>query len=555
MVQYKYKFSVVTAVYKVEDYVAETIESLIAQDIGFENIQLILVDDGTPDKSGEICDRYAEKYPNITVIHTENGGVSSARNVGLEKVEGKYVNFLDADDKLSADTLKNVWNFFEKHYDETDVVTIPLIFFDGYTGIHPLNYKFEGDSRVVDLNVNWDYIQLSTSSTFIKKDILMKFRFDTRLAYAEDAQLLQKVLLNRQTLGVVTDSEYLYRRRTTGAPSAIQSSFKSLGWYLPYLKHFQQHTINYATENYGKTPKFIQFTLMYDLQWRIKRPTLPYDILSKEETEEYISIIKKIFSYIDDDVIMAQRQIYKEHKFLIFMLKYGCVPEIKSTENDIVYRFSKEAEFRPSEFKSKLSFLEIKNNQLILEGIVARINIPFDSFEITAYVNGISQKCEVSELGKPTVALDNEISKNYRYRVHIPLEEGKKYEIKIGAIINGIDVVFTRLESTQYLPVTDAYKASYCKIGNLIVKKKKNLIKIQKSNPIKHLLYEIMFLLEILFKKSRNGKKAAVMRIMMHICKLFVKKPIWLISDRASVAGDNGEAFFRYMVKNHPEID
>ena len=81
MANYKYKFSIVTAVYNVEDYVAETIESIIKQDIGFENIQLILVDDGSPDGSGAICDEYAKKYPdNITVVHKENGGVSSARN-------------------------------------------------------------------------------------------------------------------------------------------------------------------------------------------------------------------------------------------------------------------------------------------------------------------------------------------------------------------------------------------------------------------------------------------------------------------------------------------
>ena len=116
---YRYKFSVVSAVYNVENFVSETIDSLIAQDIGFENIQVILVNDGSADKSGEICDEYAAKYPdNIVVIHTENAGLSSARNLGLEKAEGKYINFLDADDMLTPETMSNVWNFFEEHYDE-----------------------------------------------------------------------------------------------------------------------------------------------------------------------------------------------------------------------------------------------------------------------------------------------------------------------------------------------------------------------------------------------------------------------------------------------------
>ena len=101
MAEYKYKFSIVSAVYNVELFVAETIESIIAQDIGFENVQLILVDDGSPDNSGAICDEYAQKYPdNIVVIHKENGGVSSARNVGLDVAKGEYIGVVDGDDLI-----------------------------------------------------------------------------------------------------------------------------------------------------------------------------------------------------------------------------------------------------------------------------------------------------------------------------------------------------------------------------------------------------------------------------------------------------------------------
>ena len=76
--EYEYKFSIIMAVYNVENYVAEAIDSLIAQDIGFEeNVQLILIDDGSKDKSGEICDEYASLWPNnIVSLHKENGGVS-----------------------------------------------------------------------------------------------------------------------------------------------------------------------------------------------------------------------------------------------------------------------------------------------------------------------------------------------------------------------------------------------------------------------------------------------------------------------------------------------
>ena len=112
-----FKFSVVIPIYNVEGFLAETIDSVIAQDIGFEqNIQMILVNDGSPDHSEEICLAYQKKYPdNIVYVKQENAGVSAARNHGMDYVKGKYVNFLDSDDKWSPDAFSCVYRFFEKH--------------------------------------------------------------------------------------------------------------------------------------------------------------------------------------------------------------------------------------------------------------------------------------------------------------------------------------------------------------------------------------------------------------------------------------------------------
>lgn len=123
---YPYIFSLIMAVYNVELYLKEAIESVIAQSIGIDRIQLILVDDGSPDNSGAICDAYAARYPdNIFVIHKENGGVSSARNRGLEIAQGQYVNFMDSDDKLSRNACKKAYEFLQTHPNEVDVVSIP----------------------------------------------------------------------------------------------------------------------------------------------------------------------------------------------------------------------------------------------------------------------------------------------------------------------------------------------------------------------------------------------------------------------------------------------
>lgn len=97
------KISVVVPVYKVEKYIDRCIASLIKQD--FKYFEVILVDDGSPDNCGKICDKYAKKYDYITVLHKSNGGLSSARNAGIQVAKGEYLFFVDSDDWIAPQAL------------------------------------------------------------------------------------------------------------------------------------------------------------------------------------------------------------------------------------------------------------------------------------------------------------------------------------------------------------------------------------------------------------------------------------------------------------------
>ena len=88
--------SVIGPVYNVEPYLAQCINSILSQ--SFEDFEVLLVDDGSKDKSGAICDEYARKDSGVRVFHKENGGVSSARNLGLDNVRGEWIAFVDSDD-------------------------------------------------------------------------------------------------------------------------------------------------------------------------------------------------------------------------------------------------------------------------------------------------------------------------------------------------------------------------------------------------------------------------------------------------------------------------
>ena len=100
--------SVIIPVYNVEKYITKTIESVLIQT--YTNFELILVDDGSQDNSGQICDIYSAKDQRVRVIHKKNGGVSSARNVGIDLSSGKYIAFIDGDDFVSEYYLETLHN-------------------------------------------------------------------------------------------------------------------------------------------------------------------------------------------------------------------------------------------------------------------------------------------------------------------------------------------------------------------------------------------------------------------------------------------------------------
>ena len=99
--------SIIVPVYKAEKYIHQCIDSLLAQT--YRNIEVILVDDGSPDNCGKICDEYAAKDYRVKVIHQQNGGVSAARNVGLANATGEWITFVDADDSVTCAYIEQLY--------------------------------------------------------------------------------------------------------------------------------------------------------------------------------------------------------------------------------------------------------------------------------------------------------------------------------------------------------------------------------------------------------------------------------------------------------------
>ncbi|MDO4921680.1 MAG: CDP-glycerol glycerophosphotransferase family protein [Phascolarctobacterium sp.] len=556
---YKFKISIVMAVYNVEQFLAAAIESVIKQDIGFqENVQLILVDDGSTDKSGKICDEFAVRFPdNIIVMHQENGGVSSARNEGLRHIEGKYVNFLDADDMLSEETLKNVFNFFEKHYEVVDVVSIPIMFFDGQSGNHILNYKFNQGSRIIDLEQEYDCVQLSLSSAFVKHDIAKEIYFDSRLQYAEDAKECLRILCAKKKLGVVKEAQYNYRKRSSGEQSALQKALLKKAWYMPSLNYFSYSSLNKAKELCGEAPLFVQYTLMYDLQWRFKvNIRVIRDTLSEEEAREFIKACFDILVNFEDKIILGQRHITPEVKSFLLAKKHNATPEIGADANgDLAVNINGTSVIALKQCALRLEFINIANGSMEIEG--AMTVIPTETpTEICVSVNGKFLPCEINDARKICSECWGEL-----------ISEAKAFKVKIDSIgacdiceikfYEKVDNQLVEKESVRFgkfFPLTKSFKNSYALLGGYTLTYEDNALRVSKSSVIKSIAQEVKLLGEFC-SKGQAAKKAIVSRCLYHAMKPFFKNEIWLFSDRINKADDNGEALFKYVNENNLPVN
>lgn len=204
------KVSVIVPVYRVEKYLGKCIESILHQT--YPNWELLLVDDGSPDRSGRICDEYDKKDARIKVIHKENGGVSSARNIGIEQAKGDYVMFVDADDWLDSNCIETCFN----KNDNVDLIRF---------GMQSIYEEGGSPKSIITINENLtiiDYRKLLVSRKTIlgvcggiyKRSIFTQqsIRFDESLLMGEDWLFNYNYVKHCSTLCIIDKPLYIYNR-------------------------------------------------------------------------------------------------------------------------------------------------------------------------------------------------------------------------------------------------------------------------------------------------------------------------------------------------------
>lgn len=544
-----FDFTVIIPVYKAEKYLKNAIESIIAQTAGFNNIQLIIVDDGSPDESFLIYESYQEKYPsNIICIKQENSGVSAARNAGLRIASGKIITFLDADDMWPEDAFEKAKNFLDLH-PEIDAAACKLEYFGAKTGFsHPLNWKFRGD-RIIHILKSPEAIQMHIASCFIRKEALFKRKFTEGMKYAEDSKLITSIILDKNAYGALSSVHYLYQKREDES-SAIDRCRFDEDFYIPSIQMFHQEILEESMNRFGYIHPYVQYVCAYDIQWRVKKPT-PDDILTDELQKEYEDAIRLTLKHIDDKVILKQKNIWGEHKILCLSMKYGysAARNLVQDGNTLYFRGNAVASSYSSALL-KIAYLKVKNQVLYIEGL---INTPLhpEDYRITIQEdNGLVMPIASMEdfRKKEKVSVYGHYYYEKWFKAYISIKSLRDKEISFYFSYKGAPPVKMNPGFTDTCRLNTSTKEGYLITGGYVIERKGSTFIIHPAENYDCFTKELKYDRLLLKKKVW---KIPVYRIISILLNKFKKKEIWIISDREDAAGDNGEAFFRFMQKKN----
>lgn len=544
-------FSVIMPIYNTGKYLNDSIGSLLNQTIGFEkNIQLILVNDGSTDDSEEMCLKYKNQYfNNIIYVLKKNGGLSSARNIGLDYATGQFINFLDPDDLWSNNTFKYVSKFFKLH-PKIDLVAGRMKYFEANEDFHPLDYKFY-KSRIIDLREEYKCIHMSVSSCFFRSSAIYTKKFIEGLISGEDTRFVNILLLNKPFMGVLRKALYFYRKRADSSSIVQTSKFNDVFYFItPKLVH--HYLLNLSMALYNKALPFIKYYIAYDLLFRIIGQSYKYLNLSK--LVKYHQIILKLLKIVDDKFILEQKNVGNIIKFYALSKKHD-----EDMRNYINFNNGKLSYFGRDIINPKvdkniivLKFIEIKNNFLHIE---ARDNCWLqkekyyyfckfgNSIYFPAYRNleFLDYKTMFGTILKGTIIIfDIRLDENY---INQTIQFFFSYKNKT------IEIYPSFGYFSHIPPINNGYYIN----GNFILNYNNSRLKIFANTENLSDYFEIKYCEEL--EKHDKKEIIQIREKAIKYNKKIKKNEIWLIHDRPNKAGDNGESFFRYLkIKNPCDI-
>lgn len=290
----KKKISLIIPMYNVEEYLEECLDSVVNQDYGVENIEVILIDDGSSDGTLEIAKRYASKYGFILLINSQNSGQAISRNNGIKKASGEYIAFLDSDDMLSENNLSSLYE--EAIRTDADIVVARLNSFDSKGEYGYYSDKFINERKVTNIYNSPKLLDcISICSKLYKTNVIKNVEFLSN-TYHEDNSFTMTALFEAKNIAIYP--EYLYLRRYREGEN--KSTMQKLNY----------KTFNDLILNFNETLKNVDSDSNLTFLYKHMIKKLNNYMITRVKKEDYNKAkddIKKFISGIDINGLQKNR--------------------------------------------------------------------------------------------------------------------------------------------------------------------------------------------------------------------------------------------------------
>ena len=547
-----FEISVVIPVYNSEEYLGETLESVAAQTVGMDAVQVVIVDDGSTDGSAAICRSFQDRYPANVVFHQQpNGGVSSARNAGLDRASGRIVTCLDSDDQWTPESFAYAVDFFDNQENNVDVLVGELTLFEGEDHTHPLAYRFPKDKdSIIRLGDRPCDIQSTIGNCFFLREAIGDIRFDEDLTTSEDTLFVNRVILHKCAYAVTPFCTYLYRKRQDGS---------SLSQVITYSKHMQnldvcERVLEASRRAKGRVLPFAQAVALYIIGWQLLGKAS--DALSAEDAANWSAAVRKIVADADADVIANARWLTREKKIVLYRLKYGVdvFKELVWVDRDRGLLDGMQLISMNAKAPCYLYEITPQGTTLHIEGTtdIDILGMPFELF-VRDEKSGERFNAHLSPFptdNRRTLAKES-VCKGMRFTLDLPLEPERSFSFRARFCGRVQEVILTP-HYGNFAIFSQSMKRDYHRFGGVMVKHIGKQLRTYRATWRMAVVSELRRWAEILRSKkgtSRLRFEYVWLRLCYRVHRLLFKKPIWIFGDKEWKAGDNAENVYRYAMK------
>ncbi|MGG7079208.1 bifunctional glycosyltransferase/CDP-glycerol:glycerophosphate glycerophosphotransferase [Clostridium sardiniense] len=297
----KYKVSVIMPVYNVEEYLKETLDSLVVQTL--DDVEVILIDDGSTDNSKAIIEEYASKHSNIVGVYQKNSGPSKARNKGIELAQGEFIAFMDSDDLIPKDSLEVRYNLAVNN--DSDVIVCGTCKYDG-SKLWPMVKHFLSEGPK-DIREDYDLLwTLGPCNKLFRTSLIKELRFPETIKYAEDQVFVMSAYLRARKIYATKYVAYFYRMRNNPTESLTQQIHTASGSVIKQVCDSWSRTKEEIDRNIKN--KYIASGLKYAYISRLVSvdiwPPFKRAIISRNESVqlEAITNMENLLDAVDDNI-------------------------------------------------------------------------------------------------------------------------------------------------------------------------------------------------------------------------------------------------------------